>query len=110
MNKQELVWEVVRKVPQGKVTTYGEIGRLSGIHPRVVGLILHQNKDPNMVPCHRVVNRKGRVACNYAFGGSRAQKERLEKEGVRFVDENRVDLDVFNWFSKNTLKRKGREV
>lgn len=93
------VHELVKKVPKGKVTTYGalarEIKRQNSkvkIDARMVGYALHQNKNPK-VPCHRVVNREGKVASGFAFGGPVEQKRRLEVEGVSFTDEMRVAPD-----------------
>ncbi|MCL5410885.1 MAG: MGMT family protein [Patescibacteria group bacterium] len=97
MNNQELVYKIVSKIPKGKVTTYGIIAKTIGIkNPRVVGNILHQNKNPEVVPCHRVVNRLGKAADNYAFGGKEAQRKRLEDEGIIF-ENDKIDLDKFLW-------------
>ena len=94
MNYIEKVFQAVKKIPKGKVSTYGEISRLTGVDPRMVGWALHSNKDSSDVPCHRVVNKDGRLAPGYAFGGPNEQKSRLLAEGVVFVDDNRVDLGV----------------
>jgi methylated-DNA-protein-cysteine methyltransferase-like protein len=73
--------------------TYGQIaGRLGTRDARRVGHALHANKD-RMCPCHRVVNKEGRVAPSYAFGGFHEQRNRLLSEGVKFLDELHVDLD-----------------
>lgn len=88
----EKVYEIVRLIPRGKVTTYGAIGKKLGMSPRTVGFALHANPDGFKTPCHRVVNRNGRVAPGYAFGGPGIQKALLEQEGILFVDEQRVDL------------------
>lgn len=93
MNKTfEKVYELVRQVPKGYVTTYGTIGKQLGMSPRVVGYALHANPDSQQTPCHRVVDRNGRVAPGFAFGGAGKQKELLEKEGVVFKDSIHVDL------------------
>jgi len=95
---KDLVYQLVRQIPKGRVATYGQVANKlkmeNGkwkISPRSVGFILHQNKSAG-VPCHRVVDRNGRLAPNFAFDGAREQKRRLEQEGVRFVDEMHVDL------------------
>ena len=90
------VHEFVKKIPKGQVTTYGWVGRQVGVSPRVVGWALHGNKDPQ-ISCHRVVNREGRVAVNYAFGGGGEQKKKLLLEGVTFVDATHVDLEKNIW-------------
>ncbi len=86
------VYELVRKIPKGKVTTYGAIAKKLSMSPRVVGCALHLNPDSNLIPCHRVVNRDGRVAPGFAFGGKEEQKKRLKEEGVNFRDDSRVNL------------------
>lgn len=91
------IYMVTARIPEGKVTTYGNIARLVG-NPRlsrVVGYALHINKDPEHVPCHRVVNRFGEVSGSFAFGGDNRQRELLEKEGVRFDEEGRVMKEFF---------------
>ena len=126
------VYKIVSRIPKGKVVTYGQIARIidyfdqsrivpaspakrgepggsqaqSGIVARAVGSALHQNRDPN-VPCHRVVDRDGRLAPNFAgpsksirllsgrsgaFDGADEQRRRLLTEGVKFRDNMHVDL------------------
>ena len=94
----EAVYEVVSRVPRGKVVTYGMIARAIG-HPRAarqVGNALHHNPTPVVVPCHRVVNREGRLAPAFAFGGLDVQARLLEEEGVPVVD-GYVDLEKYMW-------------
>ena len=76
------------------MATYGQIAaHLGNKHlSRVVGNILHQNPDPLNFPCYRVVNSKGCVADNFAFGGGEAQRKLLEQEGIVFEDNGRIDL------------------
>lgn len=93
----EKVYKIVSSIPRGKVMTYGQIGNLTGLSPRVVGFALHANPDSGLVPCHRVVNRDGRVAPGFAFGGAGEQKRRLEEEGVGFKDELHVDLQNYQF-------------
>jgi methylated-DNA-protein-cysteine methyltransferase related protein len=91
------VYKLVKKIPEGKVMTYGQIAEIIGTKDaRKVGWALHGNKDPE-IPCHRVVNKDGAVAVNYAFGGEREQKMRLLSEGVKFKDKIHVDLGRFLW-------------
>ena len=92
----EKVYEIVKKIPEGKVMTYGQIAfQLNRIiSPKLVGWALHANKNSN-TPCHRVVDRNGRLAPNFAFDGWREQKNRLLTEGVGFKDETHVDLQKF---------------
>ena len=94
---KEIVYKIVSRVPRGKVLTYGQVARISGLKsPRVVGNILHKNTDPENIPCHRVVNSKGEVADNFVFGGAKGQIEKLVREGIT-IDNGRVDLDRYIW-------------
>ena len=88
------VYEVLRTVPRGRVVTYGQIARAIGA-PRMarqVGYALHVNPEPGIIPCHRVVNREGRLSGAFAFGGLQAQQKLLEAEGVEVIG-GAVDLD-----------------
>lgn len=98
LNLKEQVFETVKKIPRGRVATYGQIAAMihSGSVVRSVGNALHQNNDPN-VPCHRVVDRNGRLAPNFAFDGVEEQRRRLVLEGVKFKDDMHVDLDDCLW-------------
>ncbi len=90
MNFFEQVYEVVRKIPSGKVMTYGQVAEALGTKDaRRVGQALHANKDKN-TPCHRVVFKDGHLAPNYAFGGAEEQRKKLEFEGVKFVGKKIV--------------------
>lgn len=94
---KDKVYDFLKTIPKGKVVTYGQIAAHLG-NPklaRVVGNILHNNPDPANIPCHRVVNARGEVAKNFAFGGAEAQRKLLEAEGVMFGVDGRVELEVF---------------
>ena len=94
----EKVYEAVKKIPKGKVSTYGNIARLIGSRDvRKIGWALHANPDSSKTPCHRVVNKEGRLAPGYAFGGSGEQKKKLETEGVPFKNSDHVDLERALW-------------
>jgi methylated-DNA-protein-cysteine methyltransferase-like protein len=85
------VYGVIRKIPKGKVMTYGQVAVAIGTKDaRRVGHALHANSDPK-VPCHRVVNKDGRLAPGYALGGPNEQRNRLITEGVEFKDNDHVD-------------------
>lgn len=93
------IYEVVKRIPRGRVCTYGQIALLVG-NPRlsrVVGYALHVNPEPGVIPCHRVVNRNGEVSRAFAFGGENMQIQLLEDEGVEFV-AGKVPLDKYMWF------------
>jgi methylated-DNA-protein-cysteine methyltransferase related protein len=95
----EEIYDLVRTIPTGKVVTYGEVARALGIKDvRKVGWALHKNPYEGDVPCHRVVNKEGRLAPNFAFNGSEEQRRRLEAEGVGFVDEMHVEIGYLYHF------------
>lgn len=87
------IYEAVRKIPKGKVATYGKVAEMAGDKKmaRAVGNALHKNPDPNGIPCYRVVNAKGELAGEFAFGGSGAQAKLLQEDGIEVVD-GKVDL------------------
>ena len=92
------IYEAVKRIPRGCVATYAQVAEAAGDRKmaRAVGNALHKNPDPAIIPCHRVVNAKGELAGEYAFGGAWKQAELLMSEGVEVVD-GRVDLDRFQW-------------
>lgn len=95
----EKIYEVVKSIPKGRVATYGQVALLAG-NPRwarVVGYALHNNPSPETIPCHRVVNKEGRVAAAFVFGGGKAQRELLENEGVVFEPDGRIDLKKYGF-------------
>lgn len=95
----ERIYTVVRKIPRGKVATYGQVARLAG-NPRwarVVGYALHGNPDPDGIPCYRVVNRDGRPSPAFVFGGVQVQVALLRQDGVAFLPDGTVDMERFQW-------------
>ena len=100
---KEQVYEFVKSITRGKVATYGQIALHLGNRnfARAVGNILHNNPDPEHIPCHRVVNAQGQLSRSYAFGGIEAQRRLLESEGVVFKNDQAVDLSVSQMILKN---------
>lgn len=99
MNTFEKIYEQVKKIPEGKVATYGQIAMLTG-NPRwsqVVGYALHVNPQPGVIPCHRVVRKDGRLASGFAFGGENVQRDLLLSEGIEFIDNVTVDMKKSLW-------------
>lgn len=98
MSLFERVYEYVKTVPRGKVVTYGQVAAAIGAPrcARQVGWALHVNPEPGVIPCHRVVNREGRLAPAFAFGGEAVQASLLEAEGVEVVG-GYVDLNKYRW-------------
>ncbi|SFU43947.1 methylated-DNA--[protein]-cysteine S-methyltransferase [Butyrivibrio sp. M55] len=90
------IYEAVKKIPKGKVATYADVAEMAGYRKmaRAVGNALHKNPDPSTIPCHRVVNSKGELAGEYAFGGAWKQAQILESEGVE-VAEGKVNLEKY---------------
>lgn len=100
------VWEIVRKIPEGKVATYGQIASLVTVpqgmnpkdflafSPRWVGAAMANC--PENVPWQRVVNSEGKISLPPANGGAQ-QKELLEGEGILFDERNRINLKIYRW-------------
>ena len=90
------IYEAVKKVPRGKVATYGDIAQMAGDRKmcRAVGNALHKNPDPDHIPCYRIVNAKGECSGSFAFGGKGIQEELLRKDGIEVVN-GRVDLKKY---------------
>ena len=97
------VFAVVKRIPRGRVATYGQVGKLIGAprSARYVGYALRANPepgtDPDSIPCHRVVFKDGSMATGFAFGGPDEQRKMLEAEGIGFDEEGRVDMAAFQW-------------
>ena len=94
----QLILETVRQIPKGKVATYGEIAKLSGLigQARLVGYALHSLPRDSRVPWHRVINSQGRISLPKANGEYAEQKWLLKKEGVVFKGDA-IDLDKYGW-------------
>ena len=93
------IYEAVKKIPKGHVATYGQVAELAGDKKmaRAVGNALHKNPDPEHIPCYRVVNAKGELAGEFAFGGKGQQAKLLMQEGVQVVD-GKVNLSQYGIF------------
>jgi methylated-DNA-protein-cysteine methyltransferase-like protein len=90
------IYTLLKTIPVGKVTTYGDIAKALG-RPRcarIVGYALHVNPDPQNVPCYKVVNRQGKLTPSFAFGGIETQKELLKQDGIQVIN-NTVNLDIY---------------
>ena len=100
MSNYERIYEVVRRVPEGRVATYGQIAELAGLpgHARQVGYALHALPRDHDVPWQRVINAKGEVSLRAEPGWENVQRGLLETEGVEFnLRTGRVDLKRFRW-------------
>ena len=99
----ERIWDVVRRIPTGRVATYGQIARIAGLGgaARLVGYALHALPEKgHRVPWQRVINSQGRVSSRRYAGGDLVQRRLLEHEGVRFDTRERVDLARYQWTGK----------
>jgi len=104
MENKEIVFNLLKQIPKGKVTTYKELAKKAGIkNPRQVGRIIHTNNQPEIYPCHRVVRSDGTLASGYKFGGREGQKKRLLSEGIKFLGY-KINLSRFLFtFRRNTF-------
>lgn len=92
------IYAVVRRIPRGRVATYGQVAGLAGLrgHARQVGYALSALSSSTAVPWQRVVNASGRISLRPVAGGI-SQRLMLEREGVRFDARNHIDLGTFGW-------------
>ena len=95
----EKVYRVVKKIPKGKVATYGQVARLAGNPraPRAVGAYMRTNPHAPIVPCHRVVASNGALTGYSGSGGVRGKKKLLQAEGVYFLANDKVDIKRSSW-------------
>ncbi len=104
----EKVFNIVRKIPQGHVSSYGQVARLIGAprSARYVGYALRANPEPgtdsSRIPCHRVVFKDGSLCKSFIFGGPDEQRTMLEEEGVCFTEDGRVDMNACLWNGDTT--------
>jgi len=93
----EKIYSVIRKIPRGKVATYGQIAKLAGMGPnaRLVGYALHALTPEKRVPWHRVVGAGGKISLGGE--GYSVQRKLLESEGVEFGEKGRIPLSRFGW-------------
>lgn len=95
---RDMVFEIVKEIPTGKVASYGQISKLiPGCTARMVGYALASLPNQSGVPWQRVINSQGKISPHGAGFGSAMQRKLLEEEGVIFDSENRIDFKVFGW-------------
>ncbi len=95
----EKVYDVVRQIPYGRVSTYGAIAKALGAakSARTVGYAMNASHAKDDVPAHRVVNRNGVLTGKHHFPGTHVMQQMLEAEGVEVVDDQIVDFDKHLW-------------
>lgn len=92
------IYAQVRRIPRGKVATYGQIAVLVGrCTARMVGYAMAVTPDGEGIPWHRVINSEGRISPRAGGDGDQHQRLLLEAEGIRFDRNSRVDLDRVGW-------------
>lgn len=101
------VYRMVTRIPHGRVTTYGHIAALCGKPraARTVGWALHALPDDHRVPWHRVINARGGISIGKVGLPPELQRSLLEREGVVFDADGRVDLERWGWIGP---RRRGR--
>lgn len=95
----ERVYDVVRQIPHGRVTSYGAIAKYLGAarSARMVGWAMNASHSMEDVPAHRVVNRKGLLTGKFHFDGTNLMQQLLENEGIKVVDNQIVDFEKYFW-------------
>ena len=95
----ERVYEIARKIPYGRVTSYGAIAKALGTarSARMVGWAMNASHNLEDVPAHRVVNRKGLLTGKHHFEGTNLMQQLLESEGVKVVDNQIIDFEKHFW-------------
>jgi methylated-DNA-protein-cysteine methyltransferase related protein len=95
----ERVYEIVRQIPEGKVTSYGAIAKALGTarSARMVGWAMNASHNLEDVPAHRVVNRIGMLSGKHHFDGTNLMQQLLENEGIKVVDNQIVDFNDHFW-------------
>ncbi len=96
-SRWETIYRAVRRVPRGRVASYGQIAELAGLegHARQVGYALHALPDGSRVPWHRVINAKGEISPRSAGDSHELQRMLLDAEGVKFDERGRVERRYF---------------
>lgn len=96
----ERVYDIVRQIPEGKVTSYGAIAKALGTaqSARMVGWAMNASHYKEDIPAHRVVNRNGLLSGKHRFNGTTLMQQLLENEGVKVVDNQIIDFEKHFWF------------
>lgn len=96
------IYSVVRRIPRGRVATYGQVAELAGLpgHARQVGYALHALPEGTTVPWHRVVNASGGISLRSTGGHELDQRLRLDGEGVGFNVAGKVVLARYRWATR----------
>ncbi|MFL5493294.1 MAG: MGMT family protein [Gemmatimonadales bacterium] len=103
---RERIYSVVRRIPRGRVATYGQVAELAGLpgQARQVGYALHALPRGSRVPWHRVINAAGAVSLRAAPGDEVTQRQLLESEGIVFDTRGRVPLARVRWRARSARR------
>jgi methylated-DNA-protein-cysteine methyltransferase related protein len=101
------IYQIVKRIPSGRVATYGQVARLAGLpgHARQVGYALHALPQESSVPWHRVVNARGGISPRSMPGAELVQEQLLKREGVRVGPDGRVRLQQVGWAPRRAALR-----
>ncbi len=99
------VYNVVRQIPEGKVTSYGAIANYLGVKKsaRLVGWAMNASHGDNSIPAHRVVNRIGLLTGKHHFGGTKIMQQLLENEGIIIKENKILNLELHFWDPRSEL-------
>jgi methylated-DNA-protein-cysteine methyltransferase-like protein len=105
------IYAVIRRIPHGRVATYGQVAELAGLagHARQVGYALHALPAATAVPWHRVINAAGGVSRRASPGAELTQRQLLEDEGIEFDLRGRVGLAKVRWKPRRMPGKRGRQ-
>ena len=104
MSTYDRIYEIVRQIPKGQVSTYGTIAELAGLYgkARLVGYALYQIDKDSDIPWHRVINAKGEISYSpLRRGMDYLQRNLLENEGIEFSPEGKINLSKYKWKVEN---------
>ena len=106
------VYAVVRRIPRGRVATYGQVAKLAGLGDaaRQVGYALSGLPSHSSVPWHRVINAQGTISARKHLGPDLEQRILLEREGVHFDARGRVALGTFGWRPRRLIRKADETV
>jgi len=98
LSNKEKIWQIVYQIPEGKVSSYGQVARLAGLpgYARYVGHVMKNLPAGTKLPWHRVANSQGKLSFPQESREYQTQKKRLESEGVVFIN-GRFSLKKFGW-------------
>lgn len=104
MSAYDVIYAVVRQIPRGKVSTYGQVATLANLagQARLVGYALYRVTNDLEVPWHRVINAKGEISQSpFRHGDDDLQRVLLEQEGIQFSPEGKINLQTYLWKPEN---------